>query len=124
MDKNGFVFGLPIHFCKQVLILYLRVVFIGVLFLFCLVSSALCYNMNLFDIELDKLSSNKKASDQLPSETSKSEAIITIALLFLIVCIFCSLLNIKFILALAAYVILNIAYTIFLKHIVISILFP
>ncbi len=116
--KNGFVF-VPIIFAKQVFDFNnLRVVLLAFIS-FCLVSSAVYAINDLFDIELDKLHPTKKFRPIPSGKTSKSEAIITIALLFLIVCIFCSLLNIKFILALAAYVILNIAYTIFLKHIVI-----
>jgi len=116
--KNGFVF-VPIIFAKQIFNLdYLYLVLLAFIS-FCLVSSAVYIINDIFDIELDKLHPVKKSRPIPSGKISKRAGIITAVILFLIVAGISSSLNIEFILALLIYVLLNITYSIWLKHFVI-----
>jgi 4-hydroxybenzoate polyprenyltransferase len=116
--KNGFVF-VPIIFAKQIFNPdYFSLVLLAFVS-FCLVSSAVYIINDIFDIELDKLHPVKRNRPIASGRISKNTGIITVVILFLLVAGISSFLNIKFTSALLIYVILNIAYSVWLKHLVI-----
>ncbi len=116
--KNGFVF-VPIIFAKQIFNPdYISLVLLAFVS-FCLVSSAVYIINDIFDIALDKLHPVKKHRPIASGKISRNTGIVTAVILFLIVAGISSFLNIKFISSLLIYVVLNITYSVWLKHLVI-----
>ncbi|RJP68328.1 MAG: decaprenyl-phosphate phosphoribosyltransferase [Ignavibacteriales bacterium] len=116
--KNGFVF-VPIIFSKQIFNPdYFSLVLLAFVS-FCFVSSAVYIINDIFDISLDKLHPVKKHRPIASGKISRNAGIVTAVILFLVVAGISSFLNIKFISALLIYVVLNITYSVWLKHIVI-----
>ncbi len=116
--KNGFIF-VPIIFAKQIFNPdYISLVLLAFVS-FCLVSSAVYVINDIFDIALDKLHPVKKHRPIASGKISRNTGIVTAVILLLIVAGISSFLNIKFISALLIYVVLNITYSVWLKHLVI-----
>jgi 4-hydroxybenzoate polyprenyltransferase len=116
--KNIFIF-VPIVFAKQLFFLgYFHVVIVAFI-TFCFASSMVYIINDLIDIEKDKLHPVKRNRPIPAGKISVKKAVVVISVLFLIITALCASLNQHFILALAGYILLNIAYSIILKHIVI-----
>jgi decaprenyl-phosphate phosphoribosyltransferase len=113
--KNGFVFA-PLIFSGELLnTTALAQATLAALF-FCIASSATYIINDIHDIEVDRKHPKKSKSRPLASgAVSKGEALLILALLYLIL-IFAYSLMPKVILVIAAYAILNLAYTFVLKH--------
>jgi 4-hydroxybenzoate polyprenyltransferase len=113
--KNGFVFA-PLIFSGELLNSAALAQASLAAFFFCIASSATYIVNDIHDIELDRKHPKKSKSRPLASgAVSKSEALIILALLYLILIFGYSLMP-KVILVIAAYAILNLAYTFVLKH--------
>jgi 4-hydroxybenzoate polyprenyltransferase len=116
--KNIFIF-VPILFAKQIFLLeYFHTVIVAFI-TFCFASSLVYIINDLIDVDRDKLHPVKKSRPIPAGKISKKEALFVIAVLLLIIVALCTYLNPNFILTLAGYIALNIAYSIILKHIVI-----
>ncbi|MGE5682559.1 MAG: decaprenyl-phosphate phosphoribosyltransferase [Bacillota bacterium] len=116
--KNLFVF-VPLIFSKN---LFLEHYFLQVLtafMAFCLTSSAVYIMNDLTDIESDKLHPKKKYRPIASGIISKRKAILSLALLIFVVVFLMSRLNIKFDFILTGYIVLNVMYSLVLKHLVI-----
>lgn len=113
--KNGFVFA-PLIFSGELLNSAALAQASLAAFFFCIASSATYIVNDIHDIELDRKHPKKSKSRPLASgAVSKPEALIILALLYLILIFGYSLMP-KVILVIAAYAILNLAYTFVLKH--------
>lgn len=113
--KNGFVFA-PLIFSGELLNSAALAQASLAAFFFCIASSATYIVNDIHDIELDRKHPKKSKSRPLASgAVSKSEALIILVLLYLILIFGYSLMP-KVILVIAAYAILNLAYTFVLKH--------
>ncbi|MCX6149679.1 MAG: decaprenyl-phosphate phosphoribosyltransferase [Ignavibacteriales bacterium] len=116
--KNFFVF-VPILFAKQLFVESNFYLVLLAFFSFCLASSTVYIINDLVDIRLDKLHPVKKNRPIPSGRISKKNAIIVVSIISVGIIFICSYLNIKFILALTGYIVLNIAYSLKLKQIVI-----
>lgn len=116
--KNIFIF-VPILFAKQLFFQSNFNTVVIAFIAFCLASSSVYIINDLVDNELDKLHPVKKNRPIPAGRISKKNAVITLCILIFIVVLLCLKLNDNFIFALTGYVILNIAYSLVLKHIVI-----
>ena len=116
--KNVFVF-IPLLFSHN---LFEREYFLITLFaflVFSLASSAIYVINDLIDIEADKAHPLKK-NRPLPSGLiSKSSAIITFIIILIVIGVLLPSFNYNFIICVAAFIVLNILYTFYFKHIVI-----
>jgi len=116
--KNVFVF-IPLLFSHN---LFEREYFLITLFaflVFSLASSAIYVINDLIDIEADKAHPLKK-NRPLPSGLiSKSSAIITFIIILIIIGVLLPSFNYNFLICVAAFIVLNILYTFYFKHIVI-----
>lgn len=113
--KNGFVFA-PLIFSGELLNSAALVQASLAAFFFCIASSATYIVNDIHDIDLDRKHPKKSKSRPLASgAVSKIEALCILALLYLILFFGYSLMP-KVILVIAAYAILNLAYTFVLKH--------
>jgi 4-hydroxybenzoate polyprenyltransferase len=113
--KNGFVFA-PLIFSGELLNSAALAQASLAAFFFCIASSATYIVNDIHDIDLDRKHPKKSKSRPLASgAVSKIEALCILALLYLILFFGYSLMP-KVILVIAAYAILNLAYTFVLKH--------
>jgi 4-hydroxybenzoate polyprenyltransferase len=113
--KNGFVFA-PLIFSGELLNSAALAQASLAAFFFCIASSATYIINDIYDVELDRKHPKKSKSRPLASGVvSKTEALIILALLYVILIFGYSLMP-KVILVIAAYAILNLAYTFVLKH--------
>ena len=113
--KNGFVFA-PLLFSGELHNSTALAQASLAAFFFCIASSATYIVNDIHDIELDRKHPKKSKSRPLASGVvSKVEALCILALLYLILIFGYSLMP-KVILVIAAYAILNLAYTFVLKH--------
>ena len=113
--KNGFVFA-PLIFSGELLNSAALAQASLAAFFFCIASSATYIVNDIHDIDLDRKHPKKSKSRPLASgAVSKIEALFILALLYLILIFGYSLMP-KVILVIAAYAILNLAYTFVLKH--------
>jgi len=116
--KNLFIF-LPLFFALKItdtsLLLHAVIAFIA----FSLTASAI-YTLNDYhDIEEDKQHPKKKYRPLASGDISKSQAIVIMAVLGIAGFSLMSLLSIKAVGIMAAYVVMNIAYSFYLKHVAI-----
>ena len=116
--KNLFIF-LPLFFALKItdtsLLLHAVIAFIA----FSLTASAI-YTLNDYhDIEEDKQHPKKKYRPLALGDISKSQAIVIMAVLGIAGFSLVSLLSIKAVGIMAAYVVMNIAYSFYLKHVAI-----
>lgn len=113
--KNGFVFA-PLIFSGELLNSTAFSQSLLAAFFFCIASSATYIVNDIHDIELDRKHPKKSKSRPLASGiVSKGEALLILALLYLILIFGYSFMP-KVILVIVAYAILNLAYTFVLKH--------
>lgn len=116
--KNVFVF-VPLVFSK---LLFSPEHFLTALlgfFAFCLTSSSVYIINDLFDVELDRIHPKKKLRPIASGAISKFSALITFAVLIFAVAFITRWLDNAFILVLGCYIVINILYSIKLKHLVI-----
>ena len=120
--KNIFVF-VPLVFSKHLFdINYINDVLIG-FFAFSFTSSFVYVFNDIFDAERDRLHPLKKDRPIASGTISKPHAVITLALLLIIIGFFSIYLQKNFVLTLWAYIVINIVYTLYLKKIVIADIF-
>jgi decaprenyl-phosphate phosphoribosyltransferase len=113
--KNGFVFA-PLLFTGELLNANAVLQTIIAAVFFCIASSATYIVNDLHDVELDRRHPKKSKSRPLASGiVTPTAAIFLLALLSLILLLGFYLMP-KVILVIAAYLVLNLAYTFFLKH--------
>lgn len=116
--KNFFIF-LPLFFAMQITDLSLLSNAIVAFIAFSLTASAI-YTLNDYhDIEEDKLHPKKKNRPLASGDISKPQAIIIMAILFIAGFILMASLSLHAVAILASYVLMNIAYSFYLKHIAI-----
>ncbi|MBI1939403.1 MAG: decaprenyl-phosphate phosphoribosyltransferase [Ignavibacteriales bacterium] len=120
--KNVFVF-VPLVFSKHLFdAAYFSEVLLG--FIAFSFTSSLIYVLNdIVDAEKDKIHSEKKNRPIPSGQISKSEASIVLMILFFAVLFFSYLIRNDFVILLWAYVVINSAYTFYLKQVVIVDLF-
>jgi 4-hydroxybenzoate polyprenyltransferase len=116
--KNLFIF-LPLFFALEItnttLLLQALIAFIA----FSLSASAIYTLNDYYDIEDDRLHPKKKIRPLASGAISRPQAITIMSVLFGIGLVLMSLLSLKATLILVTYIVINIAYTIWLKHIAI-----
>ena len=116
--KNSFIF-LPLFFALEItnieLLLQATVAFIA----FSLSASAVYILNDYFDIKEDRLHPKKRFRPLASGDISKSQALTMMVILFGISFTLIYILSFKATVILAVYVIMNISYTLFLKHIAI-----
>jgi 4-hydroxybenzoate polyprenyltransferase len=115
--KNFFVF-VPLLFSQHI---FNKTYFLPVLiafFMFCLVSSIVYIFNDIVDIEADRAHPTKKDRPLPSGLISIQNAVITIVVFAVLVGLFLPALNIKFMIFLLSYFLLNIFYTFIFKHIV------
>ena len=113
--KNGFVFA-PLIFSGELLNPGAVAHAVFAAFLFCVASSATYIVNDLRDIEADRYHPKKSKSRPLASGVvSKNTALVLLILLYLVLAWGYSLAP-KVVMVIGAYLVLNLAYTFFLKH--------
>lgn len=113
--KNGFVFA-PLIFSGEILNQDAEAATIFAAFLFCVASSATYIVNDLYDIEADRRHPKKSKSRPIASGVvSKKAAQILLVFLYGVLFFSYSFMP-KVMMVIAAYLILNLAYTFFLKH--------
>lgn len=113
--KNGFVFA-PLVFSGEMLNLDALMHAFQAAFLFCVASSATYIVNDIHDIDLDRQHPRKSKSRPLASGiVSKNAALILMSVLYFILALGYFVMP-KVILVIIAYLVLNLAYTFFLKH--------
>lgn len=113
--KNGFVFA-PLIFSGEILNQDAVATTIFAAFLFCVASSATYIVNDLYDIEADRRHPKKSKSRPIASGVvSKKAAQILLVFLYGVLLFSYSFMP-KVMMVIAAYLILNLAYTFFLKH--------
>lgn len=116
--KNFFVFA-PLIFSQNMFNLPLLIRTVLAFFLFCLLSGAAYILNDIQDLEKDKLHPIKSKRPLASGRLKKNHALIASALLLASGLAGATLLNIPFFLALLVYFVLQIAYSGWLKHVVI-----
>jgi 4-hydroxybenzoate polyprenyltransferase len=115
--KNLFVF-VPLLFSMHLFELNYFLEALSGFLIFCLASSAIYVINDLVDIEADRAHPEKKERPLPAGDISKTTAIITASLLLILVFSLMLNFNLKFILMVVAFVVLNILYSFWFKNIV------
>jgi len=115
--KNLFVF-VPLLFSMHLFELNYFLEALSGFLIFCLASSAIYVINDLVDIEADRSHPEKKERPLPAGDISKTTAIITASLLLILVFSLMLNFNLKFILMVVAFVVLNILYSFWFKNIV------
>ena len=115
--KNLFVF-VPLIFSKNLFREEYLITTILAFFIFCLTSGIVYIINDIADVESDRLHPQKKSRPIASGKTTVRQAIITAAILFVIIILFAQKFNIQFIALVGLYFILNILYSLVLKNIV------
>jgi len=116
--KNLFIF-LPLFFSMKIMDIDLLVNTCLAFISFSLIASAVYIMNDYFDIESDKLHPSKCTRPLVSGSVSKSEAIITTLLLLVLGSMMMYYLSMKAFFILLVYVLINILYSLYLKHIAI-----
>lgn len=116
--KNLFVF-VPILFSKHLFVNYDFLYTLYGFFILCF-SSSLIYVINdLIDIEADRAHPIKKNRPLASGKVSKSTAFILVAILLITIAATLPLFDLKFAVTVLLFILLNVLYSFFLKHVVI-----
>ncbi|HEX2867820.1 MAG TPA: decaprenyl-phosphate phosphoribosyltransferase [Ignavibacteriales bacterium] len=115
--KNLFVF-VPLLFSKNLFNANYFLLVLLAFLAFCLTSSAVYVMNDLFDVEQDRQHPQKKTRPIASGVISEKSALITILILAAGIFSLVYKLDLTFILALIGYIVLNIFYSIVLKHLV------
>jgi len=116
--KNLFIF-LPLFFAMKIMDIELLVNTFLAFIAFSLTSSAVYIINDYFDIESDRLHPSKCTRPLASGRVNKNEATIAVILLFMIGSMIMYSLSIIAFLILLAYVLINILYSLYLKHVAI-----
>ncbi len=118
-SKNIFVF-IPLVFSLHLFEYdYTAIAFLAAVY-FCLASSMIYIYNDMIDAEKDKLHPQKKHRPVAGGVISKGKASAAALFLFIIILSSIFIFNMKFVLALFAYILLNISYSLLFKNIVIA----
>ena len=116
--KNAFIF-LPLFFALEItnkeLLLYALIAFIS----FSLSASAIYILNDYFDIEEDRLHPKKKFRPLASGDITQNQSVVIMGILLSIGMFLMTLLSLKATFILVFYIIMNMAYTLWLKHIAI-----
>jgi 4-hydroxybenzoate polyprenyltransferase len=116
--KNFFVFA-ALVFAQKIFDVPLLLRTIGAFALFCLLSSSLYLVNDVLDYEEDRLHPKKSRRPIASGRVSRRQAVTFAVILGLISLIFAYILNAGFFIAAAVYLVLQVAYSLRLKHVLI-----
>jgi len=116
--KNVFVF-VPLLFSHNLFEREYFLITLFAFFLFSLASSAIYVINDLIDIESDRAHPSKKNRPLPSGAISKSAAVITFIVILIVIALLLPNFNYDFIICIAAFIVLNVLYTFYFKHIVI-----
>ena len=116
--KNVFVF-VPLLFSHNLFEREYFLITLFAFFLFSLASSAIYVINDLIDIESDRAHPSKKDRPLPSGAISKSAAVITFIVILIVITLLLPNFNYDFIICVAAFIVLNVLYTFYFKHIVI-----
>lgn len=115
--KNLFIFA-PILFSGLLTDLSVLVINIEAFIAFCLVSSAVYVINDIADVEADRTHKKKRFRPIASGDVSIPEARVVFVILLALAIAICTIMNVKFIIAIALYFVINVLYTSFVKNIV------
>jgi len=116
--KNVFVF-VPLLFSLNLFEREYFLITLFAFFLFSLASSAIYVINDLIDIESDRAHPSKKNRPLPSGDISKPAAVITFIVIIIIIALLLPNFNYDFIICVASFIVLNVLYTFYFKHIVI-----
>ncbi len=116
--KNFFCFA-PILFAGQLLNTELFTKNILAFLAFCAVSSSVYIINDIIDIEADRVHKKKRFRPIASGEISIKQAIIILIIISAITVLLSSLINLYFVITVAAYFLINLLYSVKVKHVVI-----
>jgi len=116
--KNVFVF-VPLLFSHNLFEREYFLITLFAFFLFSLASSAIYVINDLIDIGSDRAHPSKKDRPLPSGAISKSAAVITFIVILIVITLLLPNFNYDFIICVAAFIVLNVLYTFYFKHIVI-----
>ena len=116
--KNVFVF-VPLLFSHNLFEREYFLITLFAFFLFSLASSAIYVINDLIDIESDRAHPSKKNRPLPSGAISKPAAVITFIVILIVIALLLPNFNYDFIICVAAFIVLNVLYTFYFKHIVI-----
>jgi 4-hydroxybenzoate polyprenyltransferase len=116
--KNFFCFA-PILFAGQLLNTELFTKNILAFLAFCAVSSSVYIINDIIDIEADRVHKKKRFRPIASGEISIKQAIIILIIIIAITVLLSSLINLYFVITVAAYFLINLLYSVKVKHVVI-----
>jgi 4-hydroxybenzoate polyprenyltransferase len=116
--KNFFCFA-PILFAGQLLNTELFTKNILAFLAFCAVSSSVYIINDIIDVEADRAHKKKRFRPIASGEISIKQAVIILIIIIAITVLLSALINIYFVITVAAYFIINLLYSIKVKHVVI-----
>ena len=116
--KNVFVF-VPLLFSHNLFEREYFLITLFAFFLFSLASSAIYVINDLIDIESDRAHPSKKNRPLPSGAISKPAAVITFIVILTVIALLLPNFNYDFIICIAAFIVLNVLYTFYFKHIVI-----
>ncbi len=116
--KNVFVF-VPLLFSHNLFEREYFLITLFAFFVFCLASSAIYVINDLIDIEADRAHPLKKNRPLPSGAISKPTSVITFIVILIIIGVLLPNFNYDFIICVASFIILNVLYTFYFKHIVV-----
>jgi 4-hydroxybenzoate polyprenyltransferase len=116
--KNFFCFA-PILFAGQLLNSELFTKNVLAFFAFCAVSSCVYIINDIIDVEADRVHKKKRFRPIASGEISIKQAIIILIIISAITVLLSSLINLYFVITVAAYFLINLLYSVKVKHVVI-----
>ncbi len=115
--KNLFIFA-PILFSGLLTDLGVLLINIEAFIAFCLVSSAVYVINDISDVEADRAHKKKRFRPIASGDVSIPEARIVFVILLALAIAICFIMNVKFIIAIGLYFVINVMYTYFIKNVV------
>src|SRR5690606_10421645 len=115
--KNLFIFA-PILFSGLLTDLGVLLINIEAFLAFCLVSSAVYVINDISDVEADRAHKKKRFRPIASGDVSIPEARIVFVILLALAIAICFIMNVKFIIAIGLYFVINVMYTYFIKNVV------
>ena len=116
--KNIFVF-VPLLFSHNLFEKEFFLTTLFAFFVFSLASSSIYVINDLIDIEADKAHPRKKNRPLPSGDISKISAVITFIILLIIIGVLLPSFNLEFVICVASFIVLNVLYTFYFKHVVI-----
>ncbi len=115
--KNSFVF-VPLLFSRHFFEGNYFLTVVGGFFVFCIISSAVYIINDIIDIEADRAHPKKRFRPLASGKISKRSAVIVLSVMLVITAVLLPNFDLSFIIVVISYFILNLAYSLKLKHIV------